>query len=56
MNDQKLFVIRENEKNICDACGGSSDYLNGYCRDCEVNENGIYTEKENEQETESGDE
>ena len=33
-----------------------NDFLNDYCRDCEVNENGICTERENVQETESGDE
>ena len=35
----------------CDACGAMNDYLNGYCRDCEVNGNELLTRGEDVQES-----
>ena len=42
------------ETRPCDACGAGSDYLNGYCRDCEVNGNELLTGGEDVQESTTG--
>lgn len=55
MSERGQLLSSWDGKSICEACGALSDFLNDYCQNCEVNGNGVCTEKENEQETESGD-